>query len=135
MKVHCHNPRDRAILSFFERTGYRANETASVKVKDIWDGHQIRDRVQVQAKRMKKKVGCRPIPIHSELRQALVCWLMQLQQSKLLRPDTPVWLRRKHKTTRFGLPRESLGRVIKGIAVKAGIAGHIGCHSFRKRWP
>jgi integrase len=57
---------------------------------------------------------------------------MQLQQSKLLRPDIPLWLSRKHKTTRFGLARESLGRVIKGIAVKAGIAGHIGCHSFRK---
>jgi integrase len=121
-----------AILVFFERTVYRAAETASLKVKDIWDGHQIRDRVQVQAKNMKKGVGRRPIPLHSELRQALVCWLMQLQQSGLLKPDTPLWLSRKHKTTMFGLARESLWRVIKGIAIKAGIAGHIGCHSFRK---
>ena len=132
MKAHCHTPRDRAILSFFERTGYRANETASLKIKDIWDGHQIRDRVQVQAKHMKKKVGRRPIPIHSELRQALVCWLMQLQQSELLRPDTPLWLSRKHRSKMFGWARESLWRVIKGIALKAGITGHIGCHSFRK---
>jgi hypothetical protein len=36
MKAHCLCPRDRAILSFFERTGYRAAETASLKVKDIW---------------------------------------------------------------------------------------------------
>jgi len=32
----------------------------------------------------------------------------------------------------FGLSRKSLWRVIKAIAAKAGIEGHIGCHSFRK---
>jgi integrase/recombinase XerD len=32
----------------------------------------------------------------------------------------------------YGLARESLWRVIKSIAVKAGIQGHVGCHSFRK---
>jgi integrase/recombinase XerD len=132
MKAHCPCPRDRAILSFFERTGYRAAETASLKVKDIWDGHQLRDRVQVRKSAMKKGVGRRPIPLHSELKQALVCWLMQLQQSRLLKPDTPLWLSRKHKTKLYGLARETLWRVIKAIAVKAGIQGHVGCHSFRK---
>jgi integrase len=132
MKAHCPSPRDRAILSFFERTGYRAAETASLKVKDIWDGHQLKDRVQVKKSAMKKGVGRRPISLHSELRQALVCWLMQLQQSSLLKPDTPLWLSRKHKIKLYGLARESLWRVIKAIAVKAGIAGHVGCHSFRK---
>jgi integrase len=68
MKAHCPSPRDRAILSFFERTAYRAAETASLKVKDIWDGHQIRDRVQVKREHMKKGVGRRPIPLHSELK-------------------------------------------------------------------
>jgi integrase/recombinase XerD len=132
MKAQCCSPRDRAILSFFERTGYRAAETASLKVKDVWDGRQIRDRVQVRREHMKKGVGRRPIPLHSELRQALVLWLAQLQQSHLLQPDTPLWVSRKHKTKLYGLARETLWRVIKGIAIKAGIQGHVGCHSFRK---
>jgi integrase/recombinase XerD len=132
MKAHCLDLRDRAILSFFERTGYRAAETASLKVKDVWDGHQLRDRVQVKRSAMKKGVGRRPIPLHSELKQALVCWLMQLQQSGLLTPDDPLWLSRKHKSKVYGLARESLWRVIKAIAVKAGMQGHVGCHSFRK---
>jgi integrase/recombinase XerD len=132
MKAHCPNPRDRAILSFFERTGYRAAETASLKVRDIGDGHQLRDRVQVKREHMKNGVGRQPIPLHSELKQALVGWLMQLQQSGLLKPDTPLWLSRKHKSKMYGLARESLWRVIKAIAVKAGVAGHVGCHSFRK---
>ena len=81
---------------------------------------------------MKKGVGRRPIPLHSELRKALVWWLMQLQQSGLLLPDTPLWLSRKHKTTMQGWTRENLWHVIKRIAIRAGIEGHIGCHSFRK---
>jgi integrase len=84
MKAHCQGPQERALISFFERTGYRAAETASLKVKDVWDGHQLRDRVQVERRHMKKSVGRRPIPLHSELRKTLVCWLMQLQQSHLL---------------------------------------------------
>jgi site-specific recombinase XerD len=88
--------------------------------------------VQVRKSAMKKGIGRRPIPLHSELRQALMCWLMQLQQSGLLKPDTPLWLCRKHTTKLYGLTRQSLWRVIKGIAIKAGIQGHIGCHSFRK---
>ena len=90
MKAQCSSPRDRAILNFFERTGYRAAETASLKVKNIWDGHQLRDRVQVRRSAMKKGVGRRPIPLHSELRQALVTWLMPLSHSGLLKPDTPL---------------------------------------------
>ena len=81
---------------------------------------------------MKKGVGRRPIPLHSELKQALVCWLMQLQQSGLLNSDTPLWLSRKHKTKIQGWTRENLWHVIKRIAVRAGIQGHVGCHSFRK---
>ena len=132
MKAHCHEPRDRALVSFFERTGYRAAETASLKVRDIWDGSQLRDRVQVRKSATKKGVGRRPIPLHSDLKQALVYWLMQLQQSGLLKPDTPLWLSRKHVSKMYGLARESFWRVIKSIAVRAGIPGHVGCHSFRK---
>jgi integrase len=132
MKAHCQEPRDRAILNFFERTGYRAAETASLKVTDIWDGHQLKDRVQVKRAAMKKGVGRRPIPLHDELKKALVCWLMQLQQAGWLKPDTPLWLSRKCRTTVYGLSRESLWRVIKAIAVRAGVTGHVGCHSFRK---
>ena len=132
MKAHCSTPLERALLAFFERTGYRSSEAASLRIKDLWDGSQIRDRVQVQARHMKKHVGRRPIPIHSELRKALVIYFMQLQERGWLKPEVPLWLSRKCKSIVHGLKRESLWRIIKKIASAAGIKGHIGCHSFRK---
>jgi integrase len=132
MEAHCLNPQELALVRFFRHTAYRSNETASLVVSDLWDGTQVRDRVQIQAKHMKKKVSRRPIPLVAPLKQALLCWLMQLQQAGLLKPDTPVWLSRKHQTVMQGWSRETLWRKVKAIAIRAGVEGAIGCHSFRK---
>jgi integrase len=132
MEAHCHGPQELALIRFFRHTAYRSHETASLTVGDLWDGRQIRDRVQIRAKHMKKKVSRRPIPLVPELKKALLCWFMQLQQFGLLTPDTPVWLSRKHKTTVQGWRRETLWRRVKAMAERAGVLGAIGCHSFRK---
>jgi integrase len=132
MEAHCDGPEELALIRFFRHTAYRSNETASLVVSDLWDGHQVRDRVQIQAKHMKKKVSRRPIPIVPQLKQALLCWFMQLQQSGLLKPDTPIWYGRKSGSTAKGWSRETLWRKVKEIATRAGVLGAIGCHSFRK---
>jgi integrase len=132
MKAHCHGPEELALINFLEHTGYRARETSSSTVGDLWDGHQVKDRVQVKARNMKKKVSRRPIPIGAELKKVLVLWFAQLHQSGLLKPDTPLWLSRKHVAKLMGWTRETLWRKVKEIANRAGILGHIGCHSFRK---
>jgi integrase len=132
MEAHCQGPEELALIRFFRHTAYRSHETASLTVGDLWDGHQLRDRVQIQAKHMKKKVSRRPIPLVPELKKALLCWFMQLQQSGLLTPDTPIWLSRKHKTKLQGWKRETLWRKVKAIAERADVRGAIGCHSFRK---
>jgi integrase len=113
MEAQCQGPEELALVRFLRHTAYRSNETASLVVSDLWDGRQVRDRVQIQAKHMKKKVSRRPIPLVPELKKALVLWFAQLQQSGLLKPDTP-W------------------RKVKAIATRAGVLGAIGCHSFRK---
>jgi integrase len=132
MEAHCDGPEELALIRFFRHTAYRSNEAASLIVSDLWDGRQVRDRVQVQARHMKKKMIRRPIPLVPALKQALLCWLMQLQQAGLLKPDTPVWLSRKSKTVMQGWTRETLWRKVKAIATRAGVLGAIGSHSFRK---
>ena len=55
MEAHCDGPEELALIRFFRHTAYRSNETSSLVVSDLWDGHQVKDRVQIQAKHMKKR--------------------------------------------------------------------------------
>ena len=121
MEAHCHGPKELALVRFFRHTAYRSRETASLTVGDLWDGHRLRDRIQIQAKHMKKKVSRRPIPLVPELKKALLCWFMQLQEAGLLQASTPLWLSRKHKAKLQGWKRETLWRKVKAIAERAGV--------------
>jgi integrase/recombinase XerD len=135
LKAHTHDLRDRCLLIALEKTGYRASEIASLKTDDVFDfsSKTIKPRVQVKVVNMKKKVGRMAIPLHPDLRQALTLWLAKLQQSGYLRPGVPLWLSRKHIAKLFGLARETIWRVVRTAAIRAGVDPHrIGCHSYRK---
>jgi integrase/recombinase XerD len=135
IKVHTHDLRDRCLLIALEKTGYRASEIASLKTEDVFDfsSKTIKPRVQVKAINMKKKVGWMAIPIHPDFRQALTLWLAKLLESGYLRPGVPLWLSRKHVAKLFGLARETIWRVVRQAAIRAGVdPDRVGCHSFRK---
>jgi integrase len=135
MKAHTPDVRDKAILIILERTGYRSNEVASLRTDDVFDfsSQTLKSRIQVKREHMKKKQGRRSIPVHPELRQALTVWLAKLQQSGFLRPGVPLWLSRKHVAKLYGLARETIWRIVRGAAIKAGVnPQRVGCHSYRK---
>jgi integrase len=135
IKGHTPDVRDKAILIALEKTGYRANEIASLRIEDVFDfsSQTLKPRIQVKVQYMKKKQGRRSIPLHPELRQALTIWLAKLQQSGFLRPRVPLWLSRKHVAKLYGLARETIRRIVRGAAIKAGVnPERVGCHSYRK---
>jgi integrase len=135
IKGHTPDVRDKAILIALEKTGYRANEIASLRIEDVFDfsSQTLKPRIQVKVQYMKKKQGRRSIPLHPELRQALTIWLSKLQQSGFLRPGVPLWLSRKHVAKLYGLARETIWRIVRGAAIKAGVnPERVGCHSYRK---
>ena len=135
MKIHTPDVRDKAILILLERTGYRSNEVASLKTEDVFDfsSNTLKPRIQVKREHMKKQQGRRSIPLHPELRQALTLWLAKLQQSGFLRAGAPLWLSRKHVAKLMGLCRETIWRIVRGAAIKAGVnPEQVGCHSYRK---
>jgi integrase len=135
MKAHTPDVRDKVILIMLERTGYRSNEIASLKTEDVFEfsSHTLKPRIQVKREHMKKKQGRRSIPLHPELRQALTVWLAKLQQSGFLRPGVPLWLSRKHVAKVMGLARETIWRIVRSAAIKAGVnPERVGCHSYRK---
>jgi integrase len=70
MKSHMPDVRDKCILIALEKTGYHANEIASLKIDDVFDfsSQTLKPRVQVRREHMKKKQGRRSIPLHPDLR-------------------------------------------------------------------
>jgi integrase len=59
IRDHTPDLRDKCILIALERTGYRANEIASLKTDDVFDfsSQTIKPRIQVRREHMKKKQG------------------------------------------------------------------------------
>jgi site-specific recombinase XerD len=44
-----------------------------------------------------------------------------------------LWLSRKHVTKRMGLCRETIWRIVRAAAIRAGVTPErVGCHSYRK---
>lgn len=135
MKSHTPDVRDKAILIALEKTGYRANEIASLKTDDVFDfsSQTLKPRIQVRREFMKKKQGRRSIPLHPDLRQALTIWLAKLKEAGFLRPGVPLWLSRKHVAKLMGLCRETIWRIVRAAAIRAGVnPERTGCHSYRK---
>jgi integrase len=135
LKSHTPDLRDKCILIALEKTGYRANEITSLRTEDVFDfsSQTLKPRVQVKREHMKKQHGRRSIPLHPDLRHALTLWLAKLQQSGYLRPGVPLWLSRKHVTKLMGLCRETIWRIVRAAAIRAGVnPKRVGCHSYRK---
>jgi integrase len=124
LKGHTPDVRDKCILIALEKTGYRANEIASLRTEDVFDfsSQTLKPRIQVKREHMKKKQGRRSIPLHPELRQALVVWLAKLKQSGFLRPGVPLWLSRKHVTRLLRLARETIWRIVRAAAIRKSLA-------------
>jgi integrase/recombinase XerD len=130
-----HHLRDRALLIGLHRTGYRVSEIGSPTCSDVYDfaSKSIKPRVQVKKSHMKRGVSRMAIPIHPEWRQALVLWLAMLHEHGQLKPSNPLWLSRKSATTVQGLCAQSIWRLVRQAAVKAGVdPDRVGCHSYRK---
>ena len=135
IKGHTPDLRDKCILIALEKTGYRANEIASLRTDDVFDfsSQTLKARVQVKREHMKKKQGRRSIPLHPDLRSALTLWLVKLQQNGFLHPGVPLWLSRKHVARLLGLCRETIWRIVRAAAIRAGVnPERVGYHSYRK---
>ena len=134
LKMSTPDLRDKGILIALEKTGYRANEIASLKTDDVFDfsSQTLKPRVQVKREHMKKKQGRRSIPLHPDLRTALTLWLAKLQQW-LPPPWCPALALQKACRRLLGLCRETIWRIVRAAAIRAGVnPERVGCHSYRK---
>jgi integrase len=124
--------RDRCLFMVGIHTGFRISELLSLKVGDVWQHDRIADHITVQRKHMKKKTESRTVRLHPEAKQALVPWLMALQEHGALQPKMPLFRSRKSKTSARAISREHAWAVLKQAYNANQLMGPLGTHSMRK---
>jgi integrase len=122
--------RNRALLIMGVRTGLRISELLSLHVSDVSANGNIFDRVYIRKSAVKGKMEGRSIPLHHEVKAALIRLLAEYQaQGKVTGNDC---LFRSEKDRMQPLHRSTVWRIIRQAAQSCGIWMKIGTHSMRK---
>ena len=64
----------------------------------------------------------------------ITLWQQGISQQELAqRLGVPLWLSRKHVAKLYELARETIWRIVRSAAIRAGVnPERVGCHSYRK---
>ena len=97
-----------------------------------FSSHTLKPRVQV--KREHEEEARPPFdPAASRPPIRLNTLAGEAAASGYLRPGVPLWLSRKHVAKLMGLCRETIWRIVRVAAIRAGVnPERVGCHSYRK---
>jgi integrase len=131
-----HKDRNRALFALGLYSGFRISELLSLRVKDVYDGHQIRDKITVHAENMKfgKNEEHKAEPRTVITNPECVEYLLPICKDR----DKNDWLFRSQKPDKYGRHRVSRNHawlVYRGAYEAAGIprSSHgYGTHSTRK---
>jgi integrase len=122
--------RDRLLLLFGVHTGYRIQETLSVKVGDVFDGTRVLKEVCVKKGFKKGKARSRTMPLHANVREAIVAWLevyLDGLSSPLERPLFP------RQRTVFAMTRCQAANILIRATAEAKVdLRRVSNHSCRK---
>lgn len=122
--------RNQALLQLGIFTGYRISELLSIKVGDVWDGYQVRDRVTVSKGFMKGKREGRTMPINPTAANGIRRWLQCTNWDNLCFLDWPLFA---GQGRRKAISRQLATRVLVEATERAGIDSYrIAGHSLRK---
>jgi integrase len=133
--------RNRALIEFGLRTGFRAAELAALTVQDVWDGAAVRAEVSLARCHLKNGRGARRASVRSrtvplasglrELLQAYLAWRRQ-QQGGALSPVEPLF--RSTQRPDRGIGRWMINRLVQRACMQAGLLQHgrWGSHTLRK---
>jgi integrase len=112
------------------KTGFRISELLSLRVGDVWQHGRFVDYVMVQRRHMKQKRESRSVIVHPDAKAVLAVWLMELQRTGDVTPETMLFPSRKglNRPLRPGQARHLLGQT---YAV-CGLTGRLSSHTMRK---
>lgn len=122
--------RDRLILLFGIKTGFRIAEILSVRVGDVWESGTVKDVVTVTKERMKGRKKSRSMPLHSDLRAAISDYLRAEKLDHDLHKRTALFHAQGRVTP---LNPKQFWAILKRAARNSGVdSARIATHSARK---
>lgn len=125
-----HEKRNRALFWLGRATGFRITELLSLRVKDVFQGSKVTDRVSVQRKSMKSKKTSRTVKLHPRAQEALKAYIDEIADRGRLFDDAVLFSGKP--TLDQPMTREHAYRVINRAAKENELEGTIGTHSMRK---
>jgi integrase len=122
--------RDWALFLLGIKTGFRCSELLSLRVGDVWQHGAFVERVAVSRKHMKGKTEGRSVILHAEAKAALATWLMAMQHTGAVSPETYLFPSRKGLNR--PLRRGQAGHLLRQAYAACGLAGNLSTHTMRK---
>ncbi len=122
-------PRDHCLFVLGIRTGFRISELLSLKISDVLQGGEVLATIYVRRRDMKGETAGRGVPLHPAARAELAAWTKSLVGAGAA-PDSPL----------FPIPggramtRRGAWKVLTRAYRRAGVFGHLGTHTMRKRY-
>ena len=130
--------RDQALVLLGLHTGLRCRELLSITIDQVWDGCEVRAKLQVARRSLKggsgvqrRAVRSRVIPIHPLVAVALKDYIQERLVEGPLDPGSPLFLSRQEGRA---LSPTQANRVVLTVIARAGLTddGIWGTHSMRK---
>lgn len=120
------NIRDKALFVFSVYTGFRIQESLSLKVCDVYENEALKDRITVFKRNMKGKSSSRSVMLHDEVKKVLNQHIIASQLK------TTDYLFKSGKGDNKPISRIQAWRILNQIVKKTGLTGKIALHSTRK---
>lgn len=134
------NPRNRCLIEFGLRTGFRASEISALRIADVWDGSDVRSAVTLARRFLKNGRGVhraavrsRTVPLSDSTRCVLRDYLShRIQREGSLDPASPLF--RSTQDRCRGIGRWMINVLVKRACAQAGLPQHgrWGSHTLRK---
>lgn len=117
-----------AMFSLLYYTGYRIKEVLSMRMKDLYDENwNVRSRIHVKPRNMKKKSPRPSIPVHHVLRDDLQTYRDSFEKDAL---DRDAFVIESQKSDSISYTQAY--RICKDIFEAVDIVDNVAVHSFRK---
>lgn len=117
--------RNRAMFTVGINTGFRISELLAIRIKDVYDGQEVRKYVAVARNGMKGKKRGREVMLNEKARNAVREWIGQAGD---VAPETPLF----HSQKGGAINRQRAHTILEEAFADCQLDGTLATHTMRK---